>query len=77
MSIHFDDKAQTLTLHTANTTYQMLVDTWGHLLHLYYGRRLEGYSLERLYPPTDRGFSLDYYETRCRRGTASPDTQPQ
>ena len=77
MSIHFDDKARTLTLHTANTTYQMLVDTWGHLLHLYYGRRLEGYSLERLYPPTDRGFSPDYYETRCRRGTASPDTQPQ
>ena len=77
MSIHFDDKAKTLTLHTANTTYQMQVDAWGRLLHLYYGRRLGDDSLEGLYPPADRGFSPDYYETRCQRGLASPDTRPQ
>lgn len=77
MSILFDGKKMTFTLHTANTTYQMQVDAWRRLVHLYYGRKLGQDCLAGLYPQADRGFSPDYYETRCQRGLASPDTRPQ
>ena len=77
MSILFDGKKMTFTLHTANTTYQMQVDAWRRLVHLYYGRKLGQACLAGLYPQADRGFSPDYYETRCQRGLASPDTRPQ
>ena len=42
MSILFDEEQQLFTLHTAQTTYQMKVDAFGFLLHLYYGRRTTG-----------------------------------
>ena len=42
MSIRIDDATRTFTLHTRNTTYQMHVDEYGYLLHLYYGTRSEG-----------------------------------
>ncbi len=77
MSILFDRSAKTLTLHTANTTYQMQVNPWGRLVHLYYGRRIGGDCLDGLYPPANKGFSTDYYETRAQQGLASPDTLPQ
>ena len=77
MSILFDSKAMILTIHTAHTSYQMQVDKWNRLLHLYYGRRLGQDYLAGLFPQADRGFSPDYYETRHQRGMASPDTCPQ
>ena len=43
MSIRIDDATRTFTLHTRNTTYQMQVDEYGYLLHLYYGTRTEGH----------------------------------
>ena len=42
MSIIYDDAQRTITLHTKNTTYQMQIDKFGFLLHLYYGKRAEG-----------------------------------
>ena len=42
MGIVYDEKQKTLTLHTKNTTYQMQVDRYGFLLHLYYGKRADG-----------------------------------
>ena len=35
MAIRFDDKTKTFHLDTKNTTYQMKVDDYGFLLHLY------------------------------------------
>ena len=42
MSICIDNATRTFTLHTQNTTYQMRVDEYGYLLHLYYGTHSEG-----------------------------------
>lgn len=61
MGILYDDKNQTFTLHTKNTTYQMKVDTYGCLLHLYYGRRTEG-CMDYLLTYADRGFSGQLYD---------------
>ena len=47
MGIIFTEKDKVFTLHTKNTTYQMKVDEYGFLLHLYYGRR-EGISVHFL-----------------------------
>ena len=42
MSVQYDASARTFTIHTAAATYQMKVDQYGYLLHLYYGARAEG-----------------------------------
>ena len=42
MGIIYNEKARTFTLHTHNTTYQMQIDAYGFLLHLYYGRKTDG-----------------------------------
>ena len=68
MSIVYCDQTKTLTLHTANTTYQMQISDPGRLLHLYFGRRVEGACMAGLYPPVNHGLSLDYYEYRYERG---------
>ena len=51
MSIIYDEKYKTITLHTRNTTYQMQIDRYGFLLHLYYGKdsgRVHGLSADLL-----------------------------
>ena len=75
MSIVFHPQANTLTLFTRNTSYQMGIAPTGHLLHLYYGRRAEG-SFDYLLYPRDCGFSPNPYEKRMDRGW-SLDTLPQ
>lgn len=40
MGIQFCEQDQTFTIHTRNTSYQMQVSQYGHLLHLYYGRTI-------------------------------------
>ena len=42
MPVIYDASARTFSLHTARSTYQMKVDQYGYLLHLYYGARAEG-----------------------------------
>lgn len=75
MSIIYNPNKKIFSLHTRNTTYQMMVDKYGHLLHLYYGALNYGlmdYSL--VY--ADRGFSGNPYEAGEDR-TYSLDTLPQ
>ena len=43
MSIIYIPNKKIFTLHTKNTTYQMMVDQHGYLLHLYYGAKNDGF----------------------------------
>ena len=42
MPLSYDAPARLLTISTDSSTYQMKVDEYGYLLHLYYGSRAEG-----------------------------------
>ena len=75
MSIYYDEEQQLFTLHTAQTTYQMKVDAFGFLLHLYYGRRTAG-NMDYLLTYADRGFSGNPYDAGIDR-TYSMDALPQ
>ena len=75
MAILFDKNKNIFTLHTDNTTYQMQVDKYGFLLHLYYGRRTKG-TMEYLLVYADRGFSGNPYDAGEDR-TYSMDVLPQ
>ncbi len=75
MSIIFAEKDKTFTLHTRDTTYQMKVDDYGFLLHLYYGRKTNG-CMDYLLHYLDRGFSGNPYDAGADR-TYSMDVLPQ
>ena len=75
MSIIYGEKYKTITLHTRNTTYQMQIDRYGFLLHLYYGKTAEG-CMDYLLTYYDRGFSGNPYEAETDR-TYSMDALPQ
>ena len=75
MAIIFDTEKKIFTLHTNHTTYQIQVDRYGFLLHLYYGSRANG-SMEYLLTHYDRGFSGNPYEAGDDR-TYSMDALPQ
>ena len=62
MAILFDEKKKVFTLQTKNTTWQMQVGRYGHLLHLYYGRRVGEGVLDYLVRGINRGFSGAPYE---------------
>ena len=42
MGIVYCEADRTFTIQTKNTTYQMQVDRFGFLLHLYYGKKTDG-----------------------------------
>ena len=75
MAIVFNEQDNTFTLHTKNTTYQMKVDQYGVLLHLYYGARTTG-NMDYLLTYTDRGFSGNLHDAGHDR-TYSLDVLPQ
>lgn len=75
MAILFDKNKNIFTFHTDHTTYQMQVDKYGFLLHLYYGRRTKG-TMEYLLTFADRGFSGNPYDAGEDR-TYSLDVLPQ
>lgn len=75
MAILFNEQDNTFTLHTKNTTYQMKVDQYGVLLHLYYGSRTAG-NMDYLLTYTDRGFSGNLHDAGHDR-TYSLDVLPQ
>lgn len=56
MAIRYQQKEHIFTLDTKHTTYQMKVDDFGFLLHLYYGRKISG-NMDYLLTYYDRGFS--------------------
>ena len=75
MGIVFDETRKTFTLHTNDSTYQMQVDPFGFLLHLYYGRKTDG-CMDYLLTYADRGFSGNPYDVGSDR-TYSMDVLPQ
>ena len=75
MAIIYNEEQQTFTLHTNQSTYQMQVDSYGFLLHLYYGKRTEG-CMDYLLTYADRGFSGNPYDAGTDR-TYSMDVLPQ
>ena len=76
MAIRYDETTRTLTLRAGDTAYQMQVSETGHLLHLYYGPRIEDDCVDHLFIPMDRSFSPSVYEHREDR-LFSLDVSPQ
>lgn len=83
MGIVFNEKKRIFTLYTKHTMYQMMADGHGVLLHLYYGRRIQG-EMDYLLTYHDRGFSgnpADVYPDRsyslmpCLRNFPSGETE--
>ena len=75
MSIIFENDKKTFTLHTKTTTYQMQIDRFGFLLHLYYGKKVQG-CMDYMLTCYDRGFSGNPYDAGDDR-TYSLDALPQ
>ena len=75
MAIGFEKEKRTFTLQTTHSTYQMKVDDFGFLVHLYYGGRTAG-NLDYLLTYYDRGFSGNPSEVKNDR-TYSMDALPQ
>lgn len=75
MSIIYEKENRIFTIQTRNTTYQMMVDRYGFLLHLYYGKQIEG-DMSYLLTHYDRGFSGNPYDAGEDR-TYSMDVLPQ
>lgn len=75
MSIEYKKEEGLFSLHTEHSTYQMQISKYGHLLHLYYGSKVEE-NMEHLLTYYDRGFSGNPYDTGKDR-TYSLDNLPQ
>lgn len=75
MSIIYNPNKKIFSLNTKNTTYQMMVDQFGYLLHLYYGSTNHGL-MDYTLVYADRGFSGNPYVAGNDR-TYSLDTLPQ
>ena len=76
MGIVYCEADRTFTIQTKNTTYQMQVDRFGFLLHLYYGKKTDGSCMDYLLTYYDRGFSGNPYDAGSDR-TYSMDALPQ
>lgn len=76
MAISFDVEKNIFTLSTRNTTYQMMVDEIGLLVHNYYGAYVGNEDMSYLHDPSDVGFSGCPYEMGNNR-TYSWDTLAQ
>ena len=76
MGIEVGKNGRLFTLQTKDSSYQMLADEKGVLLHLYYGGRSDGDDLSDLIVRSDVGFSGNPEEAGRDR-TYSLDTLPQ
>ena len=76
MAIQIGKNGRLFNLHTKDSTYQMYVDGYGILLHTYYGKKIDGDSLEELIFKADVGFSGNPPEAEGDR-TYSLDCLPQ
>ncbi|MBO5522193.1 MAG: alpha-galactosidase [Roseburia sp.] len=75
MAVVYNPNKRIFSLHTKHTTYQMMVDRYGYLLHLYYGAANKGL-MDYALAYADRGYSGQPYEAGNDR-TYSLDTLPQ
>ena len=76
MGIVYSKSDRTFTIQTKSTTYQMQVDPYGFLLHLYYGKKTDGSCMDYLMTYYDRGFSGNPFDAGDDR-TYSMDALPQ
>ncbi|MBD5520434.1 MAG: alpha-galactosidase [Lachnospiraceae bacterium] len=75
MAIYYQHEERIFTLNTDNTTYQIKVDKYGFVLHLYYGKKISG-NMDYLLTYYDRGFSGNPADAGDDR-TYSMDALPQ
>lgn len=75
MSIHVLEDGHIFQLQTAHSSYQIGVDEYGYLLHLWYGRKISPESLMDSVCRQEIGFSGNPYEAGNVRNV-SPDTLP-
>lgn len=75
MAIFYSEDKKIISINTANSTYQMKIDKYGTLLHLYYGKRIKD-DTEHLIQYIDRAFSGNPYEAMEDR-KYSLDVLPQ
>ena len=75
MCIFFNEQKNMFTLQTKNSTYQMKVDEFDFLAHIYYGEKIEQGDMEYLITKTDISFSGNPFEAKDR--TFSLDVLPQ
>ena len=73
--IRISEDQKLITLETLHSTYQMKIDQYGFLLHLYYGSKISG-DASILIVPRDHGFSGNPYDAGNDR-TYSLDHLPQ
>lgn len=76
MAIQISSNGRLMTLQTNDSSYQMLADKNGVLLHLYYGSSIGAEDLSDLIVRSDVGFSGNPEEAGLDR-TYSLDTLPQ
>lgn len=76
MGIMINEQEKLFTLTTKNSTYQMKVNSWGMLIHQYYGEKIEQEDMGYLNQTWDVSFSGNPYEAGRDR-TFSLDNQPQ
>lgn len=74
--IRFNEASKVFTLSTKHTAYQMQVDKYGILKHLYYGADIGDTELVDIFVGVDRGTSPNIYEADNER-EYSLDTMPQ
>ena len=77
MSIVVDTEKGLFNLHTKRTTYQMKADSFGTLLHVYYGSRSDDSDKSYAVCMRGRGFSGNPYEMGKGNGAYSLDVLPQ
>ena len=75
MAIIYNDEKKIFSLHTEKSTYQIQVGPFGHLIHLYYGDKINDHT-DYLITYLDRGFSGNPYGAGGDR-TYSMDSLPQ
>lgn len=56
MAITFDQENKLFTIQTKNATYQMMVSSYQHLIHVYYGAKIGSMELSYLIRGINRGF---------------------
>ena len=74
MGIVYCEADRTFTIQTKNTTYQMQVDRFGFLLHLYYGKKTDGSCMDYLltYPVSYPMIAKRYYKGGNNGSDVSP-----
>lgn len=76
MPIVFDRRNNVFSLHTRNTTYQMIIDRYRTLLHVYYGSKIDD-SADYLIQRIDRAFAPYPGDAELLDSTFSLDVLPQ